>query len=525
MTRLPPSLMKSVQPKEWGNGRLYLPPQFSSLQPGYPLGMKADNGPQVLDKLLSMLKPPGKELFGWQGWLVDQLVRLKPDGQFASRNVAVCVPRQNGKGDVTEDRELLGALALGERHILHTAHNLETAESAFDRMMERVESNDYLLARLGNVSRSNGRKHITFNDLDGRTLGTIYYRTRSNKIGRGMQFQLVVMDEAMFVEQEHVASMLPTQAAQKNPQMVFTFTGLFDTSSFMHDIRRKHVDAGWGLVPGWSWVEWSMPEDGDWESDSQAVSVNPSTLDGLISLDTIQAERSSMGEAQFKRERLNVHEYTAEAASVIDHERLLSLVDPESQLGPRMVMGLHVERNLGHSWVAVAAYRPDGRMHMELCKSEPGTSWVVPWLEWARTEFNVQDPLYLSSNTASGTLLARLDKARIPWRSLSITDYIRAVNTFMDFYLDGVLVHTDQTELVQSLVGARFDDRGQGRFWSWKNSLGELGPTVAVTHAVFGALEVDSTPVPDVVWADPITAYDGGSAAMAESDYGGLGAW
>lgn len=474
-------------------GRPFIRPQIALIEPGKPFaGKDEDKAARLFDELLAMTLHSGKQPFGWQQWVVSEMLRERDDA-WASRHFALCVPRQNGKGDVIESRELIGILAAGERKVLHTAHNLETAEDAWSRMLERIENNPHLSKLRLRVERSNGRKAIHFEDF-----GSIYYRTRSRFVGRGFQFDLIVNDEAMYITEGQISSLLPTQATRPRAQMVYAFTGLFPDSEHMHAVRKTMVEAG-QPVNGFSWLEWSIPTDADPSLDEWAVRCNPSMLDGLISLDTVRSERTGIGNMDaYARERLNLHHYPADAVSVMTSDVLDEIEDHTANHGPRVVLGIHIAKNLSRSWIAAASILPDGRQLIELIESRPDTYWVVDRIREIIDNNRITDPVYLSTITASGIMAKRFDKHRIPYKSLNAADWVKACNNVLEAYQDRTLVHLGQPELTTSLIGARLDDRGQGRIWSWEHSQHELGPTVAATHALAGAIDVDSAPTVSV---------------------------
>ncbi|MFE5189190.1 hypothetical protein [Streptomyces sp. NPDC056628] len=70
----------------------------------------------------------------WQQHVLRVGMGEKPDGSWASFEVAVNVPRQNGKGGIIEARELWGLFIGGEELILHSAHEFKTAKNAFKRI-------------------------------------------------------------------------------------------------------------------------------------------------------------------------------------------------------------------------------------------------------------------------------------------------------------------------------------------------------------------------------------------------------
>lgn len=481
---------------EWA-GKPFAPPMVELVGDG-----RSACPDQVLfDQLLTTMAHPDKRVFGWQGWAVDVMTHRKRfDGglvSWAADNVALVVPRQNGKGDVIEHRELLGALIFGEQNIMHSAHLLETAEAAWGRMLNRVEANPHLAKRLKKVDRSNGRKAIHFTNGS-----SIFYRSRSEKSSRGLQYELIVYDEAMYVTDEQIAALSPTQTAQAHSQSLFVFTGLFAESGFMHQARRTVIE---GNGEGWAWLEWAIDDPEKTTDDAWVRAVNPSVTDGLIRFEKLAAQRSKMGRDKFAREHCNVHDFPVSAQSDINPERLAELTDPESTPGPSVVLGLHVARDLSRAWIVVASERTDGRIHVELAESKEGLAWVPAWLQYARDHHGITTPVYLSAAMAAGNLTTKLDELYIKWADIRGGAWFRACDVFMEAYLDATLVHLGQPELVNSLVGARLKDKGMGRMWDWANSLDELGPTVAATHAVYGVIHSAANAPGPVVFASSPT--------------------
>ena len=70
--------------------------------------------------------------WGW-GWIRSRSScwggrsAIREDGRWQTREVGVNVPRQNGKGEILIARELFGLFELGERLVIHTAHEFKTS--------------------------------------------------------------------------------------------------------------------------------------------------------------------------------------------------------------------------------------------------------------------------------------------------------------------------------------------------------------------------------------------------------------
>ena len=81
----------------------------------------------------------GLELDPWQRYVLDQGLGERVDGSWSAFEVAVNVPRQNGKNGILEMVELFFMAQLGLK-ILHTAHEVKTARTAFLRIASFFEN-------------------------------------------------------------------------------------------------------------------------------------------------------------------------------------------------------------------------------------------------------------------------------------------------------------------------------------------------------------------------------------------------
>ena len=84
----------------------------------------------------------------------------RADGSWAASTVADFEPRQNGKNDTINARELAGLILFGERLIIHTAHEFSTANESFLRLVTVFENHDDLRSKVNKVRYANGEQGI-----------------------------------------------------------------------------------------------------------------------------------------------------------------------------------------------------------------------------------------------------------------------------------------------------------------------------------------------------------------------------
>ena len=128
----------------------------------------------------------GRKAQEWQELLISDILAVNEEDLWVHTRFGYSVPRRNGKNEIVAIREMWG-LMNGE-HILHTAHRTTTTHSAWERLLNLLES-----ANIEVVSsyRAFGKEHI---EVSGG--GKIEFRTRTSKGGLGEGFDLLIIDEA-----------------------------------------------------------------------------------------------------------------------------------------------------------------------------------------------------------------------------------------------------------------------------------------------------------------------------------------
>jgi hypothetical protein len=103
----------------------------------------------------------GLELDPWQQFVILITRSASERRKWAAFEVGLEVPRQNGKGAILEARELAGLFLLGERLIIHSAHQFDTSLEHFRRLLELIEDTpdfDRRVKRVSKVARRGGHR-------------------------------------------------------------------------------------------------------------------------------------------------------------------------------------------------------------------------------------------------------------------------------------------------------------------------------------------------------------------------------
>jgi hypothetical protein len=83
-----------------------------------------------------------------QELILESMLGVREDGRWQCFEFGICMPRQNGKGEILMARELFGLFELGERFIVHSAHEFKTSERHFQRLESAIKASPELLAEV-----------------------------------------------------------------------------------------------------------------------------------------------------------------------------------------------------------------------------------------------------------------------------------------------------------------------------------------------------------------------------------------
>jgi hypothetical protein len=453
---------------------------------------------------VELAKIAGLFLDGWQQQtLIEGLGESSP-GRWAAFQVGLVVPRQNGKGAVLEARELAGLFTLGERLIIHTAHEFATATEAFRRILELIENTPDLDRRVAKVMRSNQERGIEL-----KTGQRLLFKARTRGGGRGFSGDCVILDEAFELPVAAHGALLPTLSARPNPQVWYA-------SSSVHQSVHPHGVVLSGLRaralkgddPSLCYMEYSVDED-VYMADPVAVAVDPRAwgqanpgMGVRISAEYIGNEQRGMDATTFGTERLGVGDWpdpNADVSQVIGRETWDRLADMGSTMDGKVAFAFDVNPERTYAAIGVAGKRSDGRKHLEVIDHKAGTQWVVSRLVELRDKWG-PCAVVLDGNGPAASLLPDLFEAGFGLQSdggllvkASHADMAQACGALFDAALSDDLRHLGQSMLDAALRGARKRDRGDS--WTWSRQSGaDISPLVAVTlashgHAVYGHAE------------------------------------
>lgn len=440
---------------------------------------------------VELAKYAGLILDPWQEFVLSGALGERKNGKWAAFEVGLVVPRQNGKGAILEARELAGLFLLGERLIIHSAHQFDTSLEAFRRVLALIEDTPDFSKRVKRVSRSHGEEGIELTNGQ-----RIRFRTRTKGGGRGFTGDCLVLDEAMYLPESAHGALLPTLSARPNSQVWYTGSAV---DQWVHDngvvLSRLRERGHKGDDPGLAYFEWAHeaahPEwiEPDVATTEEAwAKANPG-LGIRISSGHIANEQRAMDPRTFAVERLGVGDWpnaNAEKDQVIGAERWNACADPHSTFTGVPTFAFDVTPNRSQATIAVAGLRSDGHLHIEVVERGKGTGWVIERLKELLARHKAHSVVCDTAGPAA-SLLPQLEEHEVEVSTVTAKEYARACGHFFDAAEQENLRHLNTSDLNASVRGAATRPLGEAWAWSRKTSSIDISPLVACTLAAWGA--------------------------------------
>lgn len=315
----------------------------------------------------------GRTALIWQKEITSDILAKNEEGLWLHARYGYSVPRQNGKGEILAIRELYG-LAIGER-ILHTAHLVQTAHKAYERLCGLLDSLGIEYYSI----KAKGQELIEITEG-----GRVEFRTRTNKGGLGESYDLLIVDEAQEYQTDQETALLYVISASSNPQCIMTGTPPTPISSgtVFKDYRKEVLE---GNRTRSGWAEWSVPEMSDIQDKNLWYETNPSLGIRLLE-STVEDE---LGDTEAKRIDFNIQrlglwfsENLQSAILKADWDKLL--VKRLPAFTGSLYVGIKYAKAGESVSVAVAVKTKNGKIFIEVvkrCMVRDGIGWIIGFLE------------------------------------------------------------------------------------------------------------------------------------------------
>lgn len=463
----------------------------------------------------------GLKLFDWEAYILEQSLGIRDDNKWASFEIGLIVSRQNGKGSILEARELAGLFLLGEKLIIHSAHQFDTSIEAFMRVSQLIKNTPDLDAQVARMPNSHGSEGVELKNGQ-----RLKFRTRTKGGGRGFTADCLILDEGMYLGSAMVSALMPTLSARPNSQIWVTASAGDKESTQLGSIRRRALK---GDDPSLLFAEYSIegctdfcdPELRDFKCpDHLPVNspkswrlANPS-MGITISEEAVAREFRAMDLNSFKQERLGIGSYPteSEAWNLIGEEAWFARAT--EVMAPRTGLVFAVDTNPERSQSCIMAIGKDepGEIICEITNDNgildyrPGTNWVVPrLLELCKRHRPNGVVLDLAGNAAD--YKAKLENAKIKVISPTSREYAQSCGKMYTSIVPGRnnrpnAWHRDQEDLNNAVRGA--EKRNLAGLWALtrQNASTDISPLVCMTLGIWGheKLILEKRSGLDVAW-------------------------
>lgn len=436
------------------------------------------------DDAIDLYEATGFELLEWEKDACRHLMgEQERSSRWSSSRALIIAPRQNGKNVIVEVRELAGLYLLGERKILHTAHEFKTAKDAFVDLSGRIgrleELEDMCLLP---HRTSNEEVSIRLKPHRGeREPRYIRYLARTADAARGFKkVDLFVGDEAYAITEEQVAAFRPTQSAAPNRQFILLSSAGTGNSEFLARQRNAGIEH---TAETLLFLEYSAHPDSDLDDVDAWAIANPSypihkTHEFMLE------ERELQGEIQFAREHLGIWD-DPRVNAVISPQQWEDCKDEESRVLDPVAIAIDVTPDQSYSSIAIAGRRADGLPYVELVCHERGTHWVVETATRLKVEHEAL-ALVLDGGGPAGALIAGFSELGVEPLVTGSREMAQACGAFYAEVDAMQLRHNGESILATAVSASRKRPIGDAWAWARRDTSADISPLVACTLALHG---------------------------------------
>lgn len=453
----------------------------------------------------------GITLDGWQELILRAAMGERSDATWAAKRVGISVPRQNGKSQLLVARALAGLLLFGEKKIVISAHQVDTAREAFSKMVEILEAdgNGWLMDRVkpNGIMNAFAREQVKFKNG-----ATVQFKARTASGGRGFSSDCLLLDEAQRLKRPAWVSINSTMSAMPNPQvwLLGTPPTREDIEGGMGEVFESvRAAAKTGASTASAWAEWSLdPEalaepalrralNADarvWtpEVEAAAWASNPA-WNSRINLEVVQGEFESYTPEEFAQDRLGVWLDDLGGGGT----RAVSTTQWEAtgvDGPPEGVKSFGVAFSVDGSRLALggAVKHGDDEVHVELVDAFRGTveDGLAPLADWLAERWRKVAQIALSGRAGAPVLAQLLRERKVPSsvvKVLSTPEYLQACGMFLDSTRAETVTHlaTEGQKVLDDSVAVTDKDRRGG--WISTVPDGDETPVEAVSVALWAA--------------------------------------
>lgn len=434
---------------------------------------------------------------------------------FRFQILCILVARQNGK---TQWLKGLGMWRLfisrygradkncpGARLAVIAAQSLDYAESTLKEVVEEIRENPLLSRELLNHRVVNGKHRAVLTNRR-------YWRaaTASRKGARSLSVDIAMLDEL----REHVTwdawnAIVPTTTVRTYSQVVCTSNAGDQRSEVLRALRdsaMRRVLTGETADTRTGYFEWSVPMEADPKDPEYWHMANPAM--GMLNDFTIHDLRGYLEAMEyrnlpgFQTEHL-CQWVDAMEPGVIPPEHWMETTDANSRRAEDspVFAAIDVNYDRSRSYVAIAAKREDGNLHIEVVQAARGTDWVVEWMADRKDKF--AGVVVQKTGAPASGLIPDLERAGIKVTEWGPGNVVaRGCGDFYDAIIEHRIYHRPAPVLDRAAASGVARNFNEAWVFDRRNSPVDVSPLVACAAAAWLAQEPVRKPPEVHLWPD-----------------------
>ena len=332
--------------------------------------------------------------------------------------------------------------------------------------------------------------------------GVLRVIARSKSSGRGFTADVLVIDEAQELTEDALEALLPTTSAAPtgNPQWIYT--GTVPGPNASGEIFSRMRATAQGDTPGaMCWHEWSPDPDRKVDLDDRDLwaETNPALHAGRLQERVILAERKTMSDEGFARERLGLWPAHAGATRAIDPTTWTkTIAEPPTNGVYCFAVAFSADGKRQALAGAVRDGTPtQGRIHINVIDTHTGTTddGVTRVADWLAERKERAAHLNLIGGAGAAALADALAQRGVPARMVQIlttAQYLDACSITFEGLLAGTITHPEgdpEDALNASVAVCDKQKRRRDGAWGWEatTSTGDETPLEAASAADLAA--------------------------------------
>lgn len=413
------------------------------------------------DEAVSVFRSYGFDFDAAQLYQMRLYLAKNDDGDPASIQISISVPRQNGKSYAARWYAVWCSAVCG-LEVIYSAHNGDTVDEFFRMLCHVFEDGDYpdfadMLACA--PYKQPGRQVLTF-----RSGGRIRFNTRTNNKIRGGTVSVIVVDEAQELTEAQLNALLPASSASPGgpPQQIYIGTPP-DPTCLGTVFQRLHDEAhgDGGCDDSW-WLEWAAeelpPEDARAEDLLDlAYATNPA-LGTRITERAVRNEIRTMTRDGFARERLGWWKPGGSIERAIPFEKWKECEIPDDA-APQGVpsFGVKFSADGRHVALSAAIVKPDGGSFVELVSYASTSGGIGRLVDFVVERADSCGSVAVDGRSGSSAFLDSAVKRGFPKRfatECSTANAIAAASMLLEEVESKTLEHIESPALDESATGS-----------------------------------------------------------------------